>query len=509
MMTTVFDLPDELFISHIAPYLSKRDRNKFSASCKLWSKSILPHVRKFMLTNSTWMRFKKDQRYRELVLSLFYDISVFKENVTRNSKMIIVPKIDIIINDFKTIGNFYDQNFEDEDFDVDKNLQFIEDHADYISSITTLPLQDNKEKIETSLHTIFHLHENAIRIPKNHEIRLPSDQLFVLEKVQVNDKNEILVNHSFFNKSTEGNDEITANEAKFPLFSAQKGIDNINLKSEGDSHFFSLTPRYNCTLNTLHCSSCPILFECSSLRGIPNIFILHCDNLVSIDDLVNAKSVGIMNCKNLKNLPNLQQVPQVYLDSVGATDYSRLGFVQSLTIRSCDIEHYPYPQRENQVWSFYKVNIKNVKIFENLQSLSLERCNFVTDISCLSNILMLEINWCENIHKYPVASGQSQHWIFRHQLSLEDVSIFSKVRQLELQSCQSVKDVSSLANVRILSLSYLPIVDVSALKDVEELYLFGCYKVISIQGLSNVYGRGVPYHLMAEEAKFFFSKNKS
>ena len=76
--------------------------------------------------------------------------------------------------------------------------------------------------------------------------------------------------------------------------------------------------------------------------------------------------------------------------------------------------------------------ITNVSILGNIREVILDNCQGITDVSMLGNVEVLSLNNCQGI---------------------TDVSMLGRVRKLNLDNCQGITDVSMLGNVEVLSLN--------------------------------------------------------
>jgi hypothetical protein len=143
-------------------------------------------------------------------------------------------------------------------------------------------------------------------------------------------------------------------------------------------------------------------------------------------------------------------------------------------------------------------------------------CTDITDISSLTDVIVLNATAClsiekylqqSDLHEYPEPKMEKLNLAFCTQLidvsfcknlhilnlsrceNIIDVSMLGNVYELNLSGCVRVLDVSMLGKVHTLDLSRCPgIVDISALHSVHTLYLYNCQNIrYGLDSLTNVH----------------------
>ena len=132
-------------------------------------------------------------------------------------------------------------------------------------------------------------------------------------------------------------------------------------------------------------------------------------------------------------------------------------------------------------------NIVNIPKLSSVKNLQLSNCDGIIDVSNLSDLINLDLSCCNirNIETLGKSNIKTLNLSFCGEIT--DVSTLGNIKTLNLSHCNGIFDVSSLTNVTNLNLSYCKnITDVSALGNVKSLCLSGCDSITDVSTLGKV-----------------------
>ena len=65
----LYDIPEDILVNIIAPFLGQGDQYQFFSTCHYFAKHIT-RLRYFQFTSQSWTRFCEDEKFRTLILRL-------------------------------------------------------------------------------------------------------------------------------------------------------------------------------------------------------------------------------------------------------------------------------------------------------------------------------------------------------------------------------------------------------------------------------------------------------
>lgn len=483
-------LPHEILISHISPYLFATDRNTFLSSCTSW-KTCLLATRTICLFDTSWLRFCRHKEYRKCILGLVGCIDpVTKEEVAKRKLKVVleyelpsgymqVELMEMMISVLHTYHAFILDIECNERYEIQQILQKYETLYSFCKFV----------KIENIAftHWSYCLSAFALQHPSTtHQHGQLSQQQYKITNLQeVTDHClHLPATSTEDKKAKDGNEEMIRQSHENIL--QKVGYESVNIRND-QIQLVKLNPLT--ILHKVNLTQCHTICDLSALRGIPEVKLYRCNQVVDIAPLSRAILVMIILCPKIVDFTPLQSVSEVAL---------------------WDLEQ-----------------LQDVSCFHRVQTwrLQLDSCRNVQDISMLTDMRVLQISRCPRIQRYPQPSGiQKQAWNFVRQdicdltgferlykcsfencRKLVDVSSLSNMHSVGISQCNNLTDISPLANVKILTLIYCHgIRDVSMLGNVEVLNLKGCKNISSIEGLHNLHGKGVPEAFRSDRSKWFF-----
>jgi hypothetical protein len=252
-------------------------------------------------------------------------------------------------------------------------------------------------------------------------------------------------------------------------------------------------------LKKIEITYCPYLTSLNGLDNVPDLNFSYCTNLFDISSLKNGYKLNLTGCYQVKDISNLKYFHSLGLRGCsGIKDFSPLGRQYYL-----DLSKLLYNRRH------YIPMIKDVSHLKHVHTLILNGCDYVTDVSALDSVntlnlggcrnlkdisslvhvTNLDISCCEEILSFDSLGRQKKlNLSDNYQLEQSSMPSFSNVRELILDACWNISDISCLTNVRKLSISDLPnllVINV-VLPALEEVKMFKCSNLINVSGLSQV-----------------------
>jgi hypothetical protein len=170
--------------------------------------------------------------------------------------------------------------------------------------------------------------------------------------------------------------------------------------------------------------------------------------LSKVRDSVKQLSLNFINCYLSSKIYDIDFIP---LSSVVTHSLGDFVYFSSLDpFKQCEclynvssFSHRDFPflpnLKEISVTSESLVNISNLS---HLKNVKLERCDNVIDISGLQNVPVLTIRTCKNIENFSFLGKQIS--LILENLTICDVSHLGNVYDLKLRSCPEIEDISGL-----------------------------------------------------------------
>lgn len=209
-----------------------------------------------------------------------------------------------------------------------------------------------------------------------------------------------------------------------------------------------------------------LIQDISSLSQVESIELFGCKGITDIYPLKNVKEVKISICDDIRDfscLGNQETLELCRSDLINVTNFSG---IQRLSIHLC-------------------ANLCDVSPLYGIPFLSISVCAKVNDISCLGNHIRLRISRCSyTLRGYQILETVKD--ISLDSCDIADVSMMKKARSVELSNLSQLQDVSSLANVKELTLvNCREIKDISMLEKVKAIHLSSLPAIKSYESIEH------------------------
>ena len=232
----------------------------------------------------------------------------------------------------------------------------------------------------------------------------------------------------------------------FPPFSVLSKLERLEIHR---NDYFTTTASF-ASIPYLVFESCTKLHDISSLNGQcqRSVSLIHCPQISCVDMLQSVYRVTLKACPKVK-----------FIDS--------LTNVTVLTVIECSpIIEFTEVMSHNRKLQRLHISqhvLPDLQLFNHLYALNISRYHQITDISCLAQVKILNLSYCQEI---------------------VNVEPLKDCIEVNLTYLTKVRDISALARVRILDISYCySIISVQSLIGVRKLTITGAK---SIRDLSNL-----------------------
>jgi hypothetical protein len=213
-------------------------------------------------------------------------------------------------------------------------------------------------------------------------------------------------------------------------------------------------------------------------------------NLNDMSGDVLGMIYSFLNYQNQRNLViisksiNNEMKPHRYFK---LTNASSMKYCQDPSFREMILNAVVHPNKQIAIYFCgRKISRNDILLTSNIHALKLNYCDFEEDSIYLSWTVSSAMLFNCHLVDYSMFGGLDTLNL-QYCTSLRDVSSIKSVRTLTIAACRNVSDVSALGSVHSLTLIQLyNIVDVSALKTVHKLHIIYCSSVRDISALVNV-----------------------
>lgn len=220
-------------------------------------------------------------------------------------------------------------------------------------------------------------------------------------------------------------------------------------------------------VHTLNIFDCPYIEDISMLDSVYKLKVLSYPMIYDVSALGNLHTINLSGGYNIK-------------------DVSTLGNVHNLNLSFCIALTDAYICMLANVYkldiTMTKITDKCIPMLSNVNTLSLSTCNKFTDVSTLGAIKNLYMPHT-NIEDVSALGGVDRLYLSYCQKIRTDVGILGSVSELSLQGCEWVTDVNKLQNVHTLILikcKNLTIDGISKCTNVNTLDIRGCENIANI-----------------------------
>jgi len=231
------------------------------------------------------------------------------------------------------------------------------------------------------------------------------------------------------------------------------------------------------TLSVYNCKRIKII-DCDSIKDlyinkncIDELTIYGCENLdiSNKNFIVRSKlSISQMNMKFINN--DIFKTPrEINLYSLEIDNISNFINCESVSIQYCRNIIDISPLRNCKKIIFVNLNISDISCLKNCEQILLVNCENISDISSLKNCKDVHINNCNKID-YSILGNQDKLIIINS--NIKDISNLKYVKYLSIINSRNIIDFSYLGNQETLFLSNVNIKNINHLKNVKNLYIF-------------------------------------
>lgn len=194
-----------------------------------------------------------------------------------------------------------------------------------------------------------------------------------------------------------------------------------------DTHIFK-----NCKILKLRC--CHNIRSVSQLGNVEYLDIAGCSEIKDVSMLGKCKYLDLSNCHKITNVDNLGNVEHLDLSHCDKlTNISKLGNHKYLSLRGCH-------------------KIRNINNLGKVNTLDLSYCENIKNISCLSNVYNLDVSYCPLIEIFKTMNSEIFYGISTNLID-DDMKFLRNIKKLVIKKCYWISDLSMLNNVEILDIS--------------------------------------------------------
>jgi hypothetical protein len=237
-------------------------------------------------------------------------------------------------------------------------------------------------------------------------------------------------------------------------------------------------------------------FDLSIFSGVKSLTVSHCklvcNSPVAVEEAV-FESCSISNSVLSKITTKRLRLFHVTGDDQFLSFEENVDLLESLYFwneyQACDYSSFCHLKEVNFLCCDF---ISTVACFKNVHILALCNCPCITDVSMLGNVKKLDLSQCEGITDVS-ALGRVHTLLLSHCINISDVSALGKVYHLELNWCRNVKDVSQLHHVHTLFFHEFTGTDLSGLRNVVKLDISFSKHLSDITMLSKVEELDISY----------------
>jgi transposase-like protein len=243
-------------------------------------------------------------------------------------------------------------------------------------------------------------------------------------------------------------------------------------------------------LTKLQLINCPQVVTVSTFGNIHDLTLQACANLSNISGLQNNYFLMIKNCPNLLSFDAIKNATHLSTDLLKSYDSSKLLSFEPSRTRTL----YLWKYQDTKVFiptSCYRLTLENATKIADLSNIShlfelnlfncpelkelkfvakipivnIYSCAKLVDISGLSGNSIVSIDSCESIVNFSSLSKTKRKLFLRHCSGLKNSKEFSQVKQVVLEECDSVKELTHLNE----TVERLELVSLRALKSLNGL----------------------------------------
>lgn len=204
-------------------------------------------------------------------------------------------------------------------------------------------------------------------------------------------------------------------------------IDIFNCLGIIDTYMFK-----NCKILKLRC--CHNIRDVSQLGNVEYLDVAACDEIRDVSMLGKCKYLDLSNCHKITNVDNLGNVEHLDLSHCDKlTNISKLGNHKYLSLRGCH-------------------KITNINNLKKVHTLDLSYCENITDISCLSSVYNLDVSYCPYIEIFKPMNLVIFNATATNLID-DDIKYLKNIKNLVIKKCYWISDLSILNNIEILDIS--------------------------------------------------------
>eukprot|EP01040_Poterioochromonas_malhamensis_P012378 gene12378-13531_t len=260
--------------------------------------------------------------------------------------------------------------------------------------------------------------------------------------------------------------------------------------------------QYLTHLTLIHCNRLMNVDDLITCSALQSVVIHQCSRLRTIDGLIHIPNIEIINCPSLKHIPLFSnKVKKIKLSVFKFKDHKECeylsgieeGYFDECNITSCSFllsnneEDGSMIQNQSKCKSFkfYScLQLSDVSALHSLQSLTLWGCPSLDDISALGRVPDLRITRCPVTNLEGLGKG-NRHVELSDCHNIPSFSSLQSVYSVKLSYCSSFKDVNDVKDTTYLTLEKcsIHVNDISMLSKVRRLELNSCPGIITIPHL--------------------------
>jgi hypothetical protein len=203
-------------------------------------------------------------------------------------------------------------------------------------------------------------------------------------------------------------------------------VDIFNYLGIIDTYIFK-----NCKILKLRC--CHNIIDVSQLGNVEYLDVAGCDEIKDVSMLGKCKYLDLSNCNKITNVDNLGNVEHLDLSHCyKLTKISKLDNHKYLSLRGCH-------------------KITNINNLKRVHTLDLSYCENIKNISCLSNVSNLDVSYCPLIEIFENMNSVIFNATSTNLID-DDVKYLKNIKNLVIKKCYWISNLSMLNKVEILDI---------------------------------------------------------
>ena len=170
-----------------------------------------------------------------------------------------------------------------------------------------------------------------------------------------------------------------------------------------------INPYYQLSLDL---SYCDIVVDVSNLNNLNSLNLSGCKKIIDFTPLTNIQNLNLSDT-NVRFTDNFENINTLILNRcINISDVSKLGSVKKLSLEHCH-------------------NLSDVSALGNVEELSLLNCHGLYDVSSLINNHILILKRCHNVSDFTnISKSKVLHTLDISYCNINDINIFKNIPEL-------------------------------------------------------------------------------